>query len=74
MHFRVFSLGQCKERVIFWGVLKFQKKIGVLEIPDSFLGRTVDAGPKPTYEEKSESTPPPPLGVDPVHLFLATGG
>ena len=36
---------------IFWGVL---------DIPNFIFWRhTVDAGPNPTYEEKSESTPPP---------------
>ena len=32
MHFRVFFKGY------FFGLLKFQKKIGVLEIPDIFGG------------------------------------
>ena len=33
---------------------------GVLEIPDVFLGWTVDAGPKPTYGKKKKKYPPPP--------------
>ena len=47
------------------GVLKFQIFLGVLEISFFFWGggRTVDAGPEPTYEEKNESTPPPPWTV-----------
>ena len=45
---------------ILGGTLKFQIFFGVLEIPNIFWGRTVEAGPKPTYEEKNESTPPPP--------------
>ena len=43
---------------------------GMLEIPDFFFGggggeggRTVDAWPEPTYEEKNESTPPPPFNT-----------
>ena len=44
----------------FWGLLKFQIFFGVLEILDIFWGCTVDAGPEPTYDEKNESTPPPP--------------
>ena len=35
-------------------VLKFQTFFWVLEIPDIFGGRMVDAGPKPTYTEKIE--------------------
>ena len=42
----------------FGGLLKFQIFFGVLEIPDIFGGRPVDAGPEPTYGEKM-STPPP---------------
>ena len=52
MHFRVFSKGQCTEWRIFLGLLKFQIFLGVLEIPDIFGGRTIEAGPEPTYEEK----------------------
>ena len=41
----------------FLGSLKFQFFLGVLEIPNIFGGRTVDAEPEPTYEEKNQSTP-----------------
>ena len=56
--------------VIFGGLLKFQIFLGVLEIHVFFVlffflgggGRTVDAGPEPTLEEKMR-VPPPPLGL-----------
>ena len=35
MHFRVFSYGQ--NVGYFWGLLKFQKKNGMLEIPNIFF-------------------------------------
>ena len=36
----------------------------MFEISDIFLGRTVDAGPEPTYEEKMKVPHPPwPFGV-----------
>ena len=57
MHFRVFCLGQGTEWEIFLGLLKFQIFFGVLERPDIFWGWMVDAGPGPTYEEKTHSTP-----------------
>ena len=38
MHFRVFSQGQGAECGLFLGLLKFQIFLGVLEIPDIFLG------------------------------------
>ena len=41
----------------FWGLLKSQIFFGVVEIPDIFLGWTVDAGPEPTYEEKLRVPP-----------------
>ena len=37
---------------IFLGCQNFKYFFGVLEIPDIFLGRTVDAGSEPTYSEK----------------------
>ena len=40
----------------FW-LLKFQLFLGVFEIPDIFFGRTVDAGPEPTYEVKMRVPP-----------------
>ena len=42
--------------VFFW-VAKISIFFGVLEIPDIFLGGTVDAGPKPTYTEKMRVPP-----------------
>ena len=36
----------------FWGLLKFQAFLGLLEILDIGGGRRVDAGPEPTYGEK----------------------
>ena len=48
------------------GVAEISNIFGVLEILDISLGWTVDAGPKPTYEEKMR-VPPPPLGF--VHQF-----
>ena len=44
--------------IFFWGhhifgLLKFQIFFGVLEVPDTFLGRAVDAGSEPTYTEKN---------------------
>ena len=38
MHFRVFSQGQGTELGVFFGLLKFQIFLGVLEIPDIFWG------------------------------------
>ena len=35
-----------------WGLVNFQILFWVLEIPDIFLGWTVDAGPEPMYVEK----------------------
>ena len=35
----------------------------MLDIPDIFLGWTVDAWPEPTYEEKMRVPPPPPPGA-----------
>ena len=67
LHFRVFSYDQGTE----WGGGIF----GVAKSSNIFLGAwnswyflwwTVDAGPEPTYEEKNQSTPPPP--GDYVHL------
>ena len=43
---------------IFGGCQNFKYFFGVLEIPDIFLGCTVDAGSEPTYTEKNLSTPP----------------
>ena len=45
---------------VFFGVASISNVFGVLEIPDIFWGRRVDAGPDPTYEEKMRVTPPPP--------------
>ena len=63
MHFSVFSLGQGTEWGIFLGVAKISNIFGVLEIPDNVRGRTVDAGPEPTYVEKMRVPPPPPWGL-----------
>ena len=49
------------EKWIFLGDMKYI--FGVLVIPDIFLGWTVDAGPKPTYEEQIRVSPPPPQGL-----------
>ena len=45
----------------FWGLLKFKYFLGCLKFLIFFGGQKVDAGPKPTYEEKNESTPPWPI-------------
>ena len=58
-HFIVFSEGQGTKWGIFFGLLKFQIFFGAFEIPD-ILGRMVDAGPEPPYEEKLRVPPPPP--------------
>ena len=50
MHFRVFLKGKVQN--FFYGSLKFQIFFRVLEIPDIFWGKMVDAGPEPTYAEK----------------------
>ena len=42
----------------FW-VGEISNVFGVLEIPDIFLGWTVDAGPEPTDEDKMRV---PPIG------------
>ena len=42
---------------IFGGLLKFKYFLGMLEIPDIFWGRIVDAGSQPTYEEKMRVPP-----------------
>ena len=62
MQFRVFFKGQGSELGYFFGLLKFKYFFGVLEIPDIFLGWTVDAGSEPKYAEKLEYPAPPPLG------------
>ena len=50
---------------VFFGVAKNSNIFfWVLEIPDIFLGCTVDAGSEPTYTEKMR-VPPPPLAVLP---------
>ena len=41
----------------FLGLVKFHIFFGVLEIPDIFFGRTVDAGSEPTSEEKVRVPP-----------------
>ena len=55
-HFYAFQFFFLKGKVqnggYFWQLLKFKTFFWVLEIPDIFLGRTVDAGPEPTYTEK----------------------
>ena len=38
MHLRVFSLGQGTESKYFWGSQNFKYYLGVLEIPDFYLG------------------------------------
>ena len=52
-----------KGKVQNWGylrrLLKFQTFFGVLENLDIFWGRTVDAGPEPTYTEKIRVGLPP---------------
>ena len=45
-------------RDIFWVAKISTISLGVLEIPDMFLGWTVDVGPEPTYEEKMRVPPP----------------
>ena len=53
MHFRVFTLDQCTEWAIFFGVVKISIIFwGCLKFLIFFLGGTIDAGPEPTYEEK----------------------
>ena len=47
---------------IFFGLLKFQIFLGMLEISDIFGGWAVGAGPEPTYEEIMRVPPPPPPG------------
>ena len=37
---------------IFWVCKNFKYFFGVLDIPDILFELTVDAGPKPTYEDK----------------------
>ena len=44
---------------IFLAVAKISNIFWVLEIPDIFLERTVDAGPEPTYTEKIRVGLPP---------------
>ena len=48
MYFRVFSLGKGTEWGYFWGCNIFKFFFWVLDIPDICLGKTVDAGFKPT--------------------------
>ena len=45
MHFMVSSLDQGTEWGIIFGLLKFQKNFGVLEIPDFFWGEWEMLGP-----------------------------
>ena len=52
---------------VFFRSLNFQIFFVVLEIPDIFLGQTVDAEPEPTYEEKIR-VPPPRVLVQEVGL------
>ena len=42
---------------IFLGLLRFQIFFGVLENPEFFWGRTVDARPEPMYVEKMRVSP-----------------
>ena len=56
-HFYAFKGLQGTEWGIFFGVAKISNFLGVLDIPDIFLGWTVDAGLEPTYEEKMRVTP-----------------
>ena len=51
MYLRVFSYGNYSESGYFW-VAKNSNIFWVLDIPDISWGKTVDTGPKPTYEEK----------------------
>ena len=59
MHFRVFIKDKVQNGGYFRRLLKFQTFFGVLEILDIFWGRTVDAGPAPTYTEKIRVGLPP---------------
>ena len=59
IHFSFFLKGKVQNGGYFWRFLKFQTFFWVLEIPDIFLGRTVDAGPEPTYTEKNRVGLPP---------------
>ena len=43
---------------LFFVLLKFEIFFGVLEIPDIYFGRTVDAGSQPTYAGKIRVSPP----------------
>ena len=59
MHFMAFSKGQCTEREYFKGCKKsffffffFGGGGGVCLVIQIFWGYTLDAGSRPTYEEK----------------------
>ena len=54
-----FLKGKVQNGGYFWRLLKFQTFFWVLEIPDIFLGGTVDAGPESTYTEKNRVSLPP---------------
>ena len=45
--------------IFFWVAKISNIFFGALEIPDIFLGYTVDAGSEPTYAEKIRVPPPP---------------
>ena len=47
---------------MFWVARISNNFLGCLKFLIFILGRTVDAGPEPTYEEKMR-VPPPPLGL-----------
>ena len=73
MHFKVFFKVKVQKGT-FFGWLKFQIFLGVLEIPDTFLWWAVDAWPEPTYEEKLEYTPPPPgHSLHPITVYRDGG-
>ena len=58
MHFRVFSLGQGTEWVIFFWVAKISYIVlGCLKFLIFFKGLRVHAGPEPTYVEKIRVPP-----------------
>ena len=49
---------------IFFETAKFKYFLGMPDIPDTFFGLTVDAGSKPTYEEKLRVPPGVYMGTD----------
>ena len=52
-----FLRSMCRMGILFWVAQNYKYFFwGLANIPDIFWGWTVDAGSKPTYEEKHEST------------------